>query len=167
MTPKRCPFHYRGLECKSRSQETPGVTGKFGLGIRNEAGQRLIEFCQENTLVRANTLFQQHKRRFYTWTSPDGQHWNQTDYILCSWEEEKLYSQLCEEALYSQQKQLTPSFLPCLYSILAFPMSLPLTTLFKIATNASLLYLNFLPCSTISSTVLSMLQKKKKIIWLH
>ena len=56
------------------SQETPGVTGKFGLGIRNEAGQRLIEFCRENTLVIANTLFQQHKRRLYTWTSPDDQH---------------------------------------------------------------------------------------------
>ena len=56
------------------SQETPGLTGKFGLGMRNEAGQRLIEFCQENTLVIANTLFQQHKRRLYTWTSPDGQH---------------------------------------------------------------------------------------------
>ena len=66
------------------SQETPGVTGKFGLGIRNEAGQRLIEFCQENALVIANTLFQQHKRRLYTWTSPDGQHRNQIDYILCS-----------------------------------------------------------------------------------
>ena len=69
---------------KVGSQETPGVTGKFGLGIRNEAGQRLIEFCQENALVIANTLFQQHKRRLYTWTSPDGQHLNQTDYILCS-----------------------------------------------------------------------------------
>ena len=69
---------------KVGSQETPGVTGKFGLGIRNEAGQRLIEFCQENALVIANTLFQQHKRRLYTWTSPDGQHWNQIDYILCS-----------------------------------------------------------------------------------
>ena len=56
------------------SQETPGVTGKFGLGVRNEAGQKLIEFCQENTLVIANSLFQQHKRRLYTWTSPDGQH---------------------------------------------------------------------------------------------
>ena len=56
------------------SQETPGVTGQFGLGVRNEAGQRLIEFCQENTLVKANTLFQQHKKRLYTWTSPDGQH---------------------------------------------------------------------------------------------
>ena len=55
-------------------QETPGVTGKFGLGIQNEVGQRLIEFCQKNALVIANTLFQQHKRRLYTWTSPDGQH---------------------------------------------------------------------------------------------
>ena len=52
--------------------------------MRNEAGQRLIEFCQENAVVIANTLFQQHERRFYTWTSPDGQHCNQTDYILCS-----------------------------------------------------------------------------------
>ena len=59
---------------KVASQETPGVTGKFGLGIRNEAGQRLIEFCQENSLVIANMLFQKHKRRLYTWTSPDGQH---------------------------------------------------------------------------------------------
>ena len=66
------------------SQETPGVTGKFGLGVRNEAGQRLIKFFQENALVIANTLFQQHKRRLYTWTSPDGQHQNQIDYILCS-----------------------------------------------------------------------------------
>ena len=59
---------------KVGSQETPGVTGKFGLGMRNEAGQRLIEFYQKNGLVVANTLFQQHKRRLYTWTSPDGQH---------------------------------------------------------------------------------------------
>ena len=59
---------------KVGSQETPGVTGKFGLGIWNEAGQRLIKFCQQNALVMANTLFQQHKRRLYTWTSPDGQH---------------------------------------------------------------------------------------------
>ena len=57
---------------KVGSQETPGVTGKFGLGVQNAAGQSLIEFCQENTLVIANTLFQQHKRRFYTRTSPDG-----------------------------------------------------------------------------------------------
>ena len=59
---------------KLGSQETPGVTGKFGLGIQNEAEQRLIEFCQEKALVIENTLFQQHKRRLYTWTSPDGQH---------------------------------------------------------------------------------------------
>ena len=56
----------------------------FGLGVQNEAGQRLTEFCQENTLVIANILFLQHKRRLYTWTSPDGQNWNQIDYILCS-----------------------------------------------------------------------------------
>ena len=56
---------------KVGSQETPGVTGKFGLGVQNEAGQKLIEFCQENSLIIANTLFQQHKRRLYTWTSPD------------------------------------------------------------------------------------------------
>ena len=56
---------------KVGSQETPGVTGKFGLGVWNEAGKRLIEFCQENTLVIANSLFQQDKRRLYTWTSPD------------------------------------------------------------------------------------------------
>ena len=69
---------------KVGSQETCGITGKFGLGIRNEAGQRLIEFCQENALVIANNLFQQHKRRLYTWTSPYGQHQNQIDYIICS-----------------------------------------------------------------------------------
>ena len=59
---------------KIGSQETPGVTGKLGLGVQNEAGQRLIEFYQKNALVKANTLFQQHKRRLYTWTSPDGQY---------------------------------------------------------------------------------------------
>ena len=72
------------MNAKEGSQETPGVTGKFGLGIWNEAGQRLIEFSQENALVIKNTVFQQHKRRLYTRTSPDGQHRNQTDYILCS-----------------------------------------------------------------------------------
>ena len=66
------------------SQEIPGVTGKFGFGVQNEAGQMLTEFSQENTLVTTNTLLQQHKRRFYTWTSPDGQHQNQVDCILCS-----------------------------------------------------------------------------------
>ena len=75
LTPKKDVLLILGdWNAKVGSQETPGVTGKFGLGIRNEAGQRLIEFCQENTLVIANTLFQQHKRRLYTWTSPDGQH---------------------------------------------------------------------------------------------
>ena len=64
---------------KVRSHETPGVASKFDLGVQNEAGQRLIGFCQENTLVIANTLFQQHKRRLYTWTSPDGRHRNQID----------------------------------------------------------------------------------------
>ena len=84
LTPKkRCPFHHRGSDCKSRNSRDTGVTGKFGHGVQNEAGQRLTEFCQENTLVIANILFQQHKRWPYTWTSPDGQHWNQIDYILC------------------------------------------------------------------------------------
>ena len=75
LTPKKDVFFIIGdWDEKVGSQETPGVTGKFGLGVQNEAGQRLIEFCQENVLVIANTLFQQHKRRLYTWTSPDGQH---------------------------------------------------------------------------------------------
>ena len=77
-------FIIRGWNAKVGSQEIPGVTGKFGLGVQNEAGQGLIQFCQENTLVTANTLFQQHKRRLYTWTPPDGQYQNQTDYILCN-----------------------------------------------------------------------------------
>jgi len=77
-------LHQRGLECKVGSQETPGITGKFGLGVQNEAEKRLTEFSQENSLVITNTLFQQHKRRLYTWTSPDGRHWNQIDYILCN-----------------------------------------------------------------------------------
>ena len=81
-TQKDVLFIIGDWNAKVGSQETPGVTGKFGLGMRNEAGKRLIEFCQENALVIANTLFQQHKRRLYTWTSPDGQHWNQIDYIL-------------------------------------------------------------------------------------
>ena len=63
-------------------QEIAGITGKFGLGVQNTAGQRLIEFCQENALVIANTLFQQHKRRLYTWTLPDGQCQSQIDYTL-------------------------------------------------------------------------------------
>ena len=85
LTPQKDVLFITGdWDAKVRSQEIPGVTATFGLGVRNEAGQRLIQFCQENALVRANTLFQQHKRRLYTWTSPDGQYRNQTDYILCS-----------------------------------------------------------------------------------
>ena len=85
LTPKKDILFIIGeWNAKVGSQETSGVTGKFDLGARNEAGQRLIEFCEENELVIANTLFQQHKRRLYIWTSPDGQHRNQVDYILCS-----------------------------------------------------------------------------------
>ena len=85
LTPKKDVLFIIGdWNAKVGSQETPGATGKFGLGVQNEVGQRLIEFCQENTLVIANTLFQQRKRTFYTWISPDGQHWNQIDYILYS-----------------------------------------------------------------------------------
>ena len=85
LTPEKIVLFIIGdWNAKVGSQETPGVTGKFGLWVHNEAGQRLIEFCQENALVTANSLFQQHKRRLYTWTSPDGQHQNQIDYILCS-----------------------------------------------------------------------------------
>ena len=73
-SPKDVVFIIGDWNAKVGGQETPGVTGQFGLGIRNEAGQRLIEFYPENALVIANTLFQQHKRRLYTWTSPDGQH---------------------------------------------------------------------------------------------
>ena len=84
LTPKKDVLFIIGdWNAKVGSQETPGVTGKFGLGMRNEAGQMLIEFCQENTLVIANTLIQQLKSRLYTWTSLDGQYQNQTDYILC------------------------------------------------------------------------------------
>ena len=75
LTPKKDVLFIIGdWNAKVGSQEAPGVTGKFGLGIQNEAGQRLIEFCQENALIITNTLFQQCKRRLYTWTSPDGQY---------------------------------------------------------------------------------------------
>ena len=77
---------------KVGSQETSGVTGKFGLGMRNEAGQRLIQFCQENALVIANTLFQQHKRRLYTWTSPHGQHQIRLITFCAAKDGETLYS---------------------------------------------------------------------------
>ena len=96
LTPKKDVLFIIGdWNAKVGSQETPGVTGKFGLGIRIEAGQRLIEFAYD-TLVIASTLFQQHKKRLYTWISPDSQHQNQTDHILCNQN---------GEALHSQQKQ--------------------------------------------------------------
>ena len=82
--PKDVLFIIEDWNAKVGSQEIPGITGKFGCEVQNEAGQRIIEFCQKNTLVIANTFFQQHRKRFYTWTSPDGQHRNQIDYILCS-----------------------------------------------------------------------------------
>ena len=85
LTPQKDALFIVGdWNAKVGSQVIPGVMGKFGLVVQNEAGQRLTEFCQENTLVIANTIFQQYKRRFYTWASPDGQHRNQIDYILCS-----------------------------------------------------------------------------------
>ena len=73
-----------GIGMQSRKSKDIWSNRKFGLGVQNESGQKLTEFCQQNTLVIANTLFKQHKRQLYTWTSPDGQHQNQTDYILCS-----------------------------------------------------------------------------------
>ena len=77
LTPKKDILFITGdWNAKVGSQEIPEVTGKFGHGVQNEAGQRLPEFCQENTLVIANTLFQQHKGGLYTWTSPDGQYQN-------------------------------------------------------------------------------------------
>ena len=81
---KICPFHHRRLKCKSRKSRDTWSNKQFGLGVQIDVGQRLTEFCQENTLVIENTLFQQHKRRLYTWTSPDGQYQNQIDYILCN-----------------------------------------------------------------------------------
>ena len=102
LTPKKDVLFIIGdWKAKVGSQETPGITGKFGLGIRNEAGQKLIEFCQDNTLVIANTLFQQHKRRLYTWTSPDGQHQNQMI----------LFSAAKMEKLYTVSKNKTRSWL--------------------------------------------------------
>ena len=85
LTPKKDVLSIIGdWNAKVGSQEIPGVISKLGLGVQNEAGQRLIEFCQENALVIANTLFQQHKKQLYTWISPDGQYQNQFDYILCN-----------------------------------------------------------------------------------
>ena len=97
LTPKKYVLFIIGdWNAKVGSQETPGVTGKFGLGIQNKAGQRITEFCQENALVIANTLFQQHKRRLYTWTSP----MVNTEIRLIIF-----FAAKDGEALYSQQKQ--------------------------------------------------------------
>ena len=85
LTPRKDVFfNIEDWIAKVGSQEIPEVTGKFGLGVQNEARQSLMEFCQENALVIANTLFQQHKRNLHTWSSPDGQYQNQIDDILCS-----------------------------------------------------------------------------------
>ena len=96
LTQKRCPFHHRGLKCKSRKSRGTWNNRQVWRWSTNEAGQRLTEFCQENTQVIVKTHFQQLKRRFYARTSPDGQYRNQTDYILCSQN---------GEAPHSQQKQ--------------------------------------------------------------
>ena len=94
LTPKNDVLFIIGdWNVKGGSQETPGVAGKFGLGVQNEAGQRLIESCQENALVIANTLFQQHKRRLYTWTSPDGQTKIRLIIFVAAKDGEVLYSQ--------------------------------------------------------------------------
>ena len=96
LTPKKDVLFITGdWNEKVGGQEIPGVRGKFGLGVQNEAGQRLTEFCKENVLVIENTLFQQHKRRLYTWTSPDGQYQNQIIF----------FADKDGEAPYSQRKQ--------------------------------------------------------------
>ena len=96
VTPKKDVLFIIGdWNAKVGNQETPGITGKFGLGVHYEAGQNLIEFAQENALVIPNTLFQQHKRRLYTWTSRDGQHQNLIIFFTAK----------DGEALYSQQKR--------------------------------------------------------------
>ena len=86
-------FIIGGWNSKAGSQEIPGVTSKLGLGVQKEAGKRIIEYCQENMLVITNTLFKQHRRRLYTWTSPDGQYRNQIDDIFAVKDGEALYSQ--------------------------------------------------------------------------
>ena len=83
-TQKRCPFHHRGPECKSRKLRDTWSNRQVWPCSTKWSRAKATEFCQENALVTANTLFQQHKRRLYTWTSPDGQYQNQTDHVLCS-----------------------------------------------------------------------------------
>ena len=89
---KRCPFHHRGLECKSRKSRDTWSNRQVWPWSKKWSRTRLTEFCQRNALVRANTLFQQHKRWLYTWTSPDSQYWNQIDYIFFQVKMEKLYT---------------------------------------------------------------------------
>ena len=84
IAPHTHPFHYRGLECKSRKWRNTWNNTQIWPWSTEWSRAKVIEFCQENTLVIANTVFQQHKIRLYTWTSPDGQYWNQIDYILWS-----------------------------------------------------------------------------------
>ena len=112
LTPKRDVFFIIGdWNAKVGSQETPGTTGKFGLGVQNKAWQRLIEFCKENALVIADTLFQNHRRRLCTWTSPDGQYQNQIDYILCSqrWRSSTQQKQDCELTVTQIMNSLLPN----------------------------------------------------------
>jgi len=106
--PKDVLFIIGSWNAEVGSQEIPGVTGKFGLGVQNEAGKRLIEFCLENTLDIANTLFQQHKGRLYTWASLDGQHQNQIDYILCRqrWKSSMQSAKTRPEADYGSDREL-------------------------------------------------------------
>ena len=92
--------------------DTSGVTGKFGLGIRNEAGQRLTEFCSENTMLIANTLFQQHKRRLYTWTSPDGQTRIRLIIFFAAKDGEALYSQQKHDQELTVAQTMNNSLLP-------------------------------------------------------
>ena len=109
LTPKKGVLFIIGdWNAKVGSQETPGVTGKFGLGVQNEAGQRTIEFCQENAVDIANTLFQQYKRRLCTWTSPDGQHRNPIDNIICSqrWRSSTQSAKIRPGADYSSDHEL-------------------------------------------------------------
>ena len=82
--PKRCPFHYRELECKSRKSRDIWSNRQIWPGSTKRSKSKLTEFCEENALVIANAAFQQHKRRLYSWTSPDGQYRNQIDYIICN-----------------------------------------------------------------------------------
>ena len=98
LTPKKDVLYIIGdWIAKVGSREISGVIGKFDLGVQNETSQRITEFRQENELVIANTHFQQHKTRLYTWTSPDGQYQNQIDYIL--------WSQRWRSSIESKKKQ--------------------------------------------------------------